>query len=224
MNGFHGNIMLQRMVDALIVQTGVTSFVETGTHYADTASHVAFGHPELQVFTCEIDEKYYAASVDNLQQYKHVRLFKESSEKFVARLVAENALGDLPMFFLDAHWYDYWPLPDEILAIAQLPKFLVLVDDFMVPGQPQFETSNGGGGTIGVHRTKQDNRPCSMDLIGPLLPHGCKSVYPAYGKKEAYGRTDVPHLVGHVFILKGISGIDDLQADPLYTWAEIRNG
>lgn len=221
MRGFHGNPIAQRLVNTLIGRAGVTSFVETGTHYASTAVYMAHSHPTLPIFTCEIDDRCHAASLAALRPYRNASLSKESSEKFIDRLIAENALGGLPMFFLDAHWFDYWPLPDEVASIAKLPRFIILIDDFMVPDQPHFETSAGGGGTIGEHRTKPDNRPCSMALIGSLLPQDCEVAYPQYGRREA-GATERDHLVGYVLIAKDLSGIDAIKKDPLHSWGGIR--
>lgn len=215
MTGFHRDTVLQRMVDALVGQVGVTAFVETGTHHADTAAHMALRHPRLPIFTCEIDDRCHAVSAARLRPFGNVRLSKESSERFVARLVSGGELGGMPMFFLDAHWRDYWPLPDEIAAIAGLPRFIALVDDFEVPGHAWFETSRGGGGTIGVHRTKADNRRCNMGLIGHLLPSGCTAAYPAYGRGDA---GNPPHLVGHVFILRGVGGGLEARRDARYAW------
>jgi hypothetical protein len=222
MSGFHGNRILQRTVDALVLQAGVTAFVETGTHRADTTVHVASRHPSLPVFTCEVDPGYLAISKAAVAPHANVRLSGESSEKFIDRLIVENALGGLPLFFLDAHWYDYWPLPDEVTSIAKLPRFIFLVDDFAVPGQPHFETSAGGGGTIGEHRSKADTRPCSMALIGSLLPADCEVAYPTYGKMEAYGSPKVPHLVGYVIVAKGVHSIDAIKTDPMHSWSGIR--
>jgi len=219
MTGFHGNRILQQKVDQLIT-CGVSSFVETGTHYAATSLHMAKRHPTLPILTCEINDLYLSTSREILKPYQNVKLSNESSEKFIDRLITEGMLGDLPMFFLDAHWHDYWPLPDEVSGIAKLPKFIILVDDFEVPGQGQFETSAGGGGTIGEHRTKPDNRPCSMALIGPLLPHDCEVAYPKYGKIEAFGNPNTPHLVGYTIVTRNVQGID--KTDQLHSWGSIK--
>jgi hypothetical protein len=219
MTGFHANKILQRTVNTLITQAGVTSFVETGTYLAYTTAYVAIQHPTLPIFTCEIDDQCHATSCIALKSFSNVRLSKESSEKFIDRLVMEKVLGDMPMFFLDAHWNDYWPLLDEVVNIAKLPKFIILVDDFMVPGQSHFATSAGGGGTPGVNRTTIDMRPCDMTLIGSSLPQGCEVAYPTYSKeaiREAW------HVVGYVLIMKGVSGIDALRAEPLHSWGGIR--
>lgn len=199
--GFHGNNILRQLVND-VIKRGASSFVETGTHHADTTSYVAGQFPTLPIFTCEIDNECFMISLKKTKQFANVVLSNESSEKFVNRLIMGNKLGDLPIFFLDAHWFDYWPLMDEIASIVLLPNFVIIIDDFAVPGQPQFETSQGGGGSIGVTRTQPDLRPCSMELIGHLLPKDCKIIYPKYGKIEAYGTPNTPHLVGYVVISK----------------------
>lgn len=43
------------------------------------------------------------------------------------------------MFYLDAHWYDYMPLPDELAAIAsQCQRGVIVIDDFLIPEQPKY--------------------------------------------------------------------------------------
>jgi len=221
MSGFHGNRVHHRMVDGLIKQCGVTSFVETGTHYGATTKHVAGRHPDLPVFTCEINDEYFRESAKRLKEYRNVTVSQESSEKFVARLIAEGVLGAVPMLFLDAHWHDYWPLKDEAAAVGALPAFILMVDDFAVPGRPWFETSAGGGGTVGIHRTQRDARPCDMSLIGEHLPDDCLVGYPTYNKKEAFVNPKAPHLVGHVIILRGMELPENLN-DSMYEWGSKR--
>jgi predicted O-methyltransferase YrrM len=221
MSGFHGNRVHHQVVDGLIKECGVTSFIETGTHYGATTKHIAQRHPDLPVFSCEINDEYFRESSKRLQAFPNIKVFQESSEKFVARLVSEGVLGDLPMFFLDAHWHDYWPLKDEVSIVGSLPRFVLMVDDFAVPGRPWFETSAGGGGTIGVHRQAKDERPCAMSLIADSLPETCLVGYPTYTKKEAFQNPKAPHLVGHAVILQGVVLPEDLN-DGMYEWGEKR--
>jgi hypothetical protein len=43
------------------------------------------------------------------------------------------------LFYLDAHWYDYWPLNDEMMEIAKIASVrnncIIIIDDFKVPGR-----------------------------------------------------------------------------------------
>lgn len=46
-------------------------------------------------------------------------------------------LPDETLYFLDAHWQDYWPVLDEIKAIRRGTGVIVL-HDMQVPGHPEF--------------------------------------------------------------------------------------
>lgn len=215
-NAFHGNTILKNIVTDFI-NLNVTSFLETGTHTGITTEYIAQLKSDLPVYSCEVDKEYYESSLTLLSKFKNIHLSLESSEKFIQRLINEKTLGDLPMFFLDAHWYDYWPLKDEIKEITKLDKFIILVDDFGVPNQPQFENDAGGGGSIGVHRKKIDSRPCNITLFSEHLPDKCMVGYPNYNKLEAYGRVDVPHLRGHAFFVYNVD-ISSIKQNSFFTW------
>jgi hypothetical protein len=217
MSAFHGNIVLHRFVENLILNYGINCFVETGTHLAHTTEDMALCFPHLSMFTCEIDDNYFIQSEKKLKPYSNVTISKESSEKFINVLINNKFLQDTPLFFLDAHWNDYWPLKDEVQLISQLKRFVILIDDFLVPNQPQFETSPGGGGTVGIHRKQEDIRKCDINLIKNVLPINCKIGYPNYNKIEAYGRYDVPHLVGYVIISLNIDNIEKNE-EKLHVW------
>ena len=218
--GFHGNKLLQNIVKQIIEKKKVSSFIETGTYDGRTTSFIAEHFDKLQIYSCDIDEKIYNFAKKALSKYKNVKLFLESSEKFIEKLLkkdSENSIGSLPMFFLDAHWYDYWPLKDEMKLITSLEKFIVLVDDFEVPGKPEFGNDNGGGGTIGVHRTTYDSRPCNIDLFSEYIPEGCLIGYPSYTKKEALSAGSLTHFRGHAFFIHGVE-IDDIKENSFYKW------
>ena len=51
----------------------------------------------------------------------------------------ESITGNNPMFYLDAHWYDYMPLPDELATIAnQCQRGIIIIDDFLIPDHPEY--------------------------------------------------------------------------------------
>jgi len=48
-------------------------------------------------------------------------------------------IGGNPMYYLDAHWYEYMPLPDELVCIGdRSEKGVMLIDDFLVPWEPKY--------------------------------------------------------------------------------------
>lgn len=115
-----------------------TSFVETGTLYGQTAGFVrrVFKTP---VFTSEINRTYHIVSKANLFWAKRIRLFRSNSPEFLRTVCDESVIGTSPMFYLDAHWYDYVPLPDELAIIAErCEKGIIVIDDFLNPLDPRF--------------------------------------------------------------------------------------
>jgi len=117
-----------------LIDHGVTAFVETGTHVGLSCGWLALSR-DIPIFTCEINHEFAERAAawlpDNIVRHEM------SSEKFIPLLVEE--VGVLPLFFLDAHWRDYWPLPDEIRAVARCySRAVMVVHDFAVPGRPWF--------------------------------------------------------------------------------------
>ena len=51
------------------------------------------------------------------------------------------------LYFLDAHWGDYWPLLDEIVEIWQRSGVIVF-HDMVVPGHPELGFDTYGGQTL----------------------------------------------------------------------------
>jgi hypothetical protein len=180
----------------------VSSFVETGTYMGFTTRMVAADNPDLPIFTTEIDKKYLAQAEKYFKAHPNITAFHMSSPKALSALVEANSLGELPLFFLDAHWYDYWPLKDEMAIVAELDKFIVVIDDFVVPGRPDFGSDAGGGGSIKLgDRLKKDPTPCDINLIKESVV-GCKVAYPTYHPKDV---PEAKHFRGYCVISKGVN-------------------
>ena len=212
MAGFHGNKILISLIDQFIKTFKCSSFVETGTYTGLTTKLVAIKYPNLPVFTSEVNEIYFKRADRFLKAFKNIAAFNESSEIVIKKLIEQSKLGDLPLFFLDAHWYDFWPLKDEMKIISELDRFIVIVDDFVVPGRPDFGSDPGGGGSLKFSgRKTKDTRPCDVNLIQESL-NGCKVVYPLYERSEV---PEASHFRGYCVISKGI---DLGQPDKFHTW------
>jgi len=115
-----------------------SSFVETGTLYGNTAGYTnrVFKTP---VFTAELNSTHHMVSKVNLAWAKGVTQYKASSPDFLNQVCKTSTLGDNPMFYLDAHWNEFMPLPDELTIIANnCEKAVILIDDFMVPWDDRF--------------------------------------------------------------------------------------
>lgn len=136
--GFNSQCLRAYIFWRLHQMYGCTSFVETGTLYGYTSAFVqrVFKSP---VFSCEINPTFQRINRANLFWLNQINLFRSDSVDFLKDVCHESKIGKNPMFYLDAHWYDYMPLPDELAAIAdQCERGIILIDDFLVPQEPKF--------------------------------------------------------------------------------------
>jgi hypothetical protein len=116
-------------IDYLIKSYNVDCFFETGTNSGDTTEYLCKTYPHLNIVSCETNLDYFKFAKKRLQNYKNVYLFNESSEAVIAKL---NQKFQMTLYYLDAHWNDYWPLKDEI---KNIDKGLICVSDFYNPYQ-----------------------------------------------------------------------------------------
>jgi len=174
-NAFHGDEQWKTLVKKITDTVSPTSVVETGTYKGDTTEYLAKISPN-PIFTCEVIGMYRRESKRRLELYKQVNLLRGSSAALIQKLVAEKQLGDTPLFFLDAHWYGYWPLADEMKHISALSKAIIMIDDFKVPGRPQFgyDVQNNNGVII-----EED-----INYLKPMLSRNCRVLFPKYDFPE----------------------------------------
>ena len=192
---FHGDRILQNLICEIISCLPVTSFVETGTYYGDSTAYVAGRWRKIKVFTSEINNSFVLISRFRLRNFNNVEIFMLSSEKFVRGLLNQRRLGNLPLFFLDAHGYSYWPLEDEMDAICSsgLPA-IIIIDDFKVPRRSEFGFD------------ARDQRVCALDLIKPKMTR--KNLYnvlfPHYTKEDAFPNGNVDPLRGYIVLFQNL--------------------
>ena len=202
--GFHCDRILRRLAWDLVSSGSVTSFVETGTYLGDTSLCVSRINIGLPVFTCEINGRYYDIARRRLAGRDNVHIVHDASRNFLPRVLENRSCGNRPLFLLDAHWYDDWPLVEEIRIITgRLTECIIIIDDFLVPGKPQFQFDvGGGGGKRFSGRTTLDQRPCDLDLIRPALDrrHRYRAWLPNYCRADAFPG---PPLVASLFPLRG---------------------
>ncbi len=143
--------MINDIAKDIIKLCNVNKFVETGIHHGETLGTVIGWFSELYddfrkkdvpgkytIFDVDLVKEYYDKAKENYAQHnKNVSIANESSENFLKRLINEGAFTeeDNCMFYLDAHWYSYWPLRNEIEEILKLKKAIILIDDFHTPGR-----------------------------------------------------------------------------------------
>ena len=115
-----------------------TSFVETGTMYGNTSGFVRRAF-RTAVFTSEIHPTYHLVSRANLFWASGITSCRSDSVEFLKTICREPVIGSNPMFYLDAHWYENMPLPDELVCIGdRCEKGVILIDDFLIPWEPRY--------------------------------------------------------------------------------------
>src|SRR4029077_4777487 len=134
----------------IISDLPITSITETGTFHGDTTDFFA-QHFSGPIVTCEVKGRYFRESKDRLKEYTHIKPIRGSSVATLQGLAAKGLFGKLPLFFLDAHWYTYWPLWDELRVVARLPQSIVMIDDFRVPGREEFGYDSQIRGSTTIH-------------------------------------------------------------------------
>jgi hypothetical protein len=169
MPAFGGDEYLRKLVLNL-VDGGATAFVETGTYKGSTCAWLG-AHRALPIFTCEIDAAFAAEARKTLPGT--TQLHRMSSEKFIPHIKGE--VGNLPLFYLDAHWRDYWPILDELRGIGRhYASAIAILHDFKVPSRDCFSYTKGGGGSLRFHRAGRLNPPLDLDYVASILRENAK--------------------------------------------------
>jgi hypothetical protein len=103
-------------IDYLVSKYECDAIIETGTNLGDTTEYLAKQYPNLKIITCEVNKEYYSLAKQRLSKYDNVECLLQSSEVVVGN--AQNKFS-MPLYYLDAHWEEYWPLKDEINSILK---------------------------------------------------------------------------------------------------------
>lgn len=126
---WHEDPELVRFFEDVVDVVKPDVFVETGSHMGWTAGWVAERYPSLEVVTVEVDVEFHRKAKENLEPYGNARAVFGDSAEFLRGFVP-SLEGKLPLFWLDAHWWPPVPLRDECGAVATLPRYVCLLDDF----------------------------------------------------------------------------------------------
>jgi hypothetical protein len=102
----------------------------------------------LKVYSVDLDRNAYEKAAENFKSNPNIILVHESSEKFLREAIKKyqgDSVNRL-FFFLDAHWGNYWPVRDELKAIAAMDRFAIAIDDFYVPEKSNRASARGDFG------------------------------------------------------------------------------
>lgn len=163
----HGDSILKGLIDEIVQNCDISAFVETGTFVGDTTKYIALRYSTVKVLTCEINQRWFKLAKRFCKGISNIELFCGESPKFLDNL-HDFLSKECPIFWLDAHWGDYWPLVDETKAISSLPNYVIIIDDFEVPDKPYFhyDTYRGVKNNLNLHTSVLGGR-CYVPEYSP---------------------------------------------------------
>jgi len=134
---FNTDTIVSDTVVQLIKDLKIDCIVETGTYSGKTTAFLAETFPELRIYTIEVKFETFLIAERNLKSFSNVKQFCGSSEKIFKDLLPTLS-GKRVLFYLDAHWEEYWPLLDELKEISGSLQnsCCIVIDDFKVPNRP----------------------------------------------------------------------------------------
>lgn len=123
-----------RVMAALRDQFRVTTLIETGTAHGIGARYWSRLFPV--VFSCDIDRDILAVAKLKVRG-ANAFLYCCPSPDFLAWFRRDYEMvrrQDYVVFLLDAHWYQEWPLLDELRALKGFLQAIIVIHDFKAPG------------------------------------------------------------------------------------------
>lgn len=170
--GFRGDQVLIEMVDEIIHQASIRSFVETGSFHGVTIRHIAETYPHIACYSCEPDIFRYKQAWLATAGLSNCLVTNQESPALLEHLLEGDHIRQPTLFWLDAHGYGFtWPLRRELELIVQHWEVpYILIDDFEVP------TCEAFGYDI------YDSQSCSYDYIADIinLRANARIWYPSY--------------------------------------------
>lgn len=125
----------KNLVEAIIRDLDVRNFIETGTYKGNTTRDVAATFPDVKVQTVELVNQFYERVKPTFTDFPNIKSFLWNSVDFLKNV----KLDDGPtLYYLDAHWGDQHPLPEELKVISErsVGNEIIVIDDFQVPNRP----------------------------------------------------------------------------------------
>jgi hypothetical protein len=176
---WHADPQMEALVVDMLDKCRPNRWYETGTHYGFTSHWLASRYPDLLIKTVELDADYYRIAGENLADFQNVDRYHGDSRAWLTTqvdILKRNPLI-LPCFWLDAHFWQDHPLKEECRLVAELPRALILIDDYHVG--PEFPGDTAAPAMVTPH--------LGTDYFAPCYPykHGC-SGYILYARGVEY--------------------------------------
>jgi predicted O-methyltransferase YrrM len=177
---FNGQKNRVRVFDAMDSEVPFENYVETGTFLGMTTDFLARRARKhaAHVYSCELNPRHFAIAGHTVGDLGNVHLHHGNSVDFLRSL--SSRLSQAKNFvYLDAHWYDYLPLRDELTTLREWQNTVVMIDDFKVPSDDRF----------GWDKYDDEREICLQHIEGSFGDHAVYfPSYPATQEGEAAAR------------------------------------
>jgi predicted O-methyltransferase YrrM len=182
---FNNDSVVSDTVVKLVKDLNIDCIIETGTFRGTTTAFLSETFPNIDIYTIEVDYNMYIQAEANLKPYTNIKLLYGSSEKVLEALLPQLKDKRI-LFYLDAHWEEYWPLLDEFEAIRKTAKdnCCIVIDDFKVPFR-QFQ-----------HDT-YEQQPLDIDYIEEKMNEVYTTPFYFFNDRS----TRQPRAVGKIYIV-----------------------
>jgi hypothetical protein len=141
----NGSTARLEAVRQIFYKCAIQSVIETGTFRGTTTEW--FAQLGVPVVTIESHPATFEFAIRRLRRFDNVTVLPGSSTDVLPRYFGTLADRSAPtMIYLDSHWEGHLPLAEELEIICRsLDRFVIIVDDFEVPGDPYSFDNYGPG-------------------------------------------------------------------------------
>ena len=157
--GFNSAPEIGSFLVFLKAEYGIQIAIETGTYTGNTTVFLSFLFD--RVHTIEYDENTYHTTRETLHRYPNIISHLGSSEVVLSKILP-SLEGERLLLYLDAHWYNFWPLRDEILvaSLTHIDNCILVIDDFKVPHRNEIPYDK-----YGVHECSYEYIKEQLDVL-----------------------------------------------------------
>ena len=133
-------------VRQIFYRCAIQSIIETGTFRGTTTEW--FAQLGVPVVSIESHPPTFEFAIRRLKRFDNVTVLPGSSTDILPTYLGSLVDRSAPtLIYLDAHWEGHLPLAEELDVISRtLERFVIVVDDFEVIGDPGYSFDNYGPG------------------------------------------------------------------------------
>lgn len=127
---------VREKISEIIKRYEIDTIVETGVHRGESTAIFSFMVPKVYgIDILQESIKVAKNYVENQCKRDNVTFICGNSPDALKQIMPQLDVSKT-LFFLDAHWWDEWPINDEILSIEK-NKGVIVVHDILVPDHPE---------------------------------------------------------------------------------------